>query len=151
MRIGELAKKTATQIETIRYYEKQGLLPEPPRSEGNFREYHALHEERLNFIRQCRSLDMSLDEIRRLLLIKDSPSAECGDVNQLVDDHVQHVEQRIAELQALAQQLHVLRDRCLSAKPAEHCGILQELSSGAVEAAQGGVGHISGVHGVHSK
>lgn len=151
MRIGELAKKTTTQIETIRYYEKQGLLPEPPRSEGNFREYQNLHEERLNFIRQCRSLDMSLDEIRRLLVIKDSPSAECGDVNQLVEDHVQHVEQRIAELQALAQQLHALRDRCLSAKPAEHCGILQELSSGAVDVALAGAGHISGVHGVHSK
>lgn len=151
MRIGDLAKRTGTQVETIRYYEKQGLLPAPPRSEGNFREYQAVHEDRLHFIRQCRSLDMSLDEVRTLLVIKDTPSAECGEANRLMDEHIVHVEKRIKELQELAQQLHALRERCLTAQPADQCGILQELSTAPADVGLANNGHISGSHGVHSK
>lgn len=64
MKIGELAKVTQTQAETIRFYEREGLLTEPPRSNGNYRLYGQEHLERLAFIRHCRSLDMTLDEIR---------------------------------------------------------------------------------------
>lgn len=73
MRIGELAKATDTQVETIRYYEREALLPQPGRTEGNYRVYGPEHVERLSFIRYCRSLDMALDEIRALLRMKDSP------------------------------------------------------------------------------
>lgn len=70
MRIGELAKATDTQVETIRYYEREALLPQPGRTEGNYRVYGPEHVERLSFIRYCRSLDMALDEIRALLRMK---------------------------------------------------------------------------------
>ena len=67
MKIGELARATETVIETIRFYEREGLLPPPARSEGNFRIYETKHVERLQFIRYCRGLDMSLAEARVLL------------------------------------------------------------------------------------
>jgi DNA-binding transcriptional MerR regulator len=73
MKIGELARLVGTNVETIRYYERDGLLPEISRTEGNFRIYGEAHAERLSFIRNCRSLDMTLDEIRVLLRFKDSP------------------------------------------------------------------------------
>ncbi len=73
MKIGELAKSTQTQVETIRYYEREGLLPTTVRSEGNYRIYGPDHAARLSFIRNCRSLDMTLNEIRTLLTFKDAP------------------------------------------------------------------------------
>ena len=85
MKIGELSTASSTHIETIRYYEKEGLLPSPARTAGNLRVYETPHLERLQFIRYCRSLDMSLDEVRVLLRFKDEPSANCGDVNELLD------------------------------------------------------------------
>lgn len=128
MKIGELATATQTQVETIRYYEREGLLPQAPRSEGNYRIYGPDHVERLGFIRHCRSLDMTLDEIRVLLRFKDSPSEDCGDVNALLDEHIGHVAARIRELRALEKQLKALREQCVVAQDAGHCGILSGLS-----------------------
>jgi Cd(II)/Pb(II)-responsive transcriptional regulator len=128
MRIGELAVVTGTKIETIRYYERVGLLASPERTEGNFRIYALAHAERLSFIRHCRSLDMTLDEIRALLHCKDAPTENCGDVNTIVDAHIGHVAARIRELRALEKQLKSLRERCQEARDAAHCGILNELS-----------------------
>ena len=76
MKIGELAKATGTQTETIRYYEREQLLPTAKRTESNYRVYDGSHVERLAFIRHCRSLDMTLDEIRVLLHFKDAPGEE---------------------------------------------------------------------------
>ena len=85
MRIGELAQTSGTPIETIRFYEREGLLPAAARTEGNYRIYTPQHADRLGFIRQCRSLDMTLDEVRVLLRFKDQPLADCGEVNSLLD------------------------------------------------------------------
>ena len=90
MKIGELAKLTDCQVETIRYYEKEGLLPPPARSDGNYRLYTQAHTERLVFIRNCRSLDMTLEEIRSLLGLRDSPQDQCESVNALIDEHIHH-------------------------------------------------------------
>lgn len=128
MKIGELATATQTQVETIRYYEREGLLPQAPRSEGNYRIYGPEHAERLGFIRHCRSLDMTLDEIRVLLRFKDSPSEDCGDVNALLDEHIGHVAARIRELRQLERQLKALREQCVVVQDAGHCGILSGLS-----------------------
>ena len=95
MKIGELAKLTDCPVETIRYYEKEGLLPPPARSEGNYRLYTQAHTERLTFIRNCRSLDMTLEEIRSLLNLRDSPQDQCESVNTLIDEHIHHVKARI--------------------------------------------------------
>ena len=80
MRIGELAASTACQVETIRYYELQQLLPPPARMANNYRVYGPEHVERLTFIRNCRTLDMTLDEIKRLLALRDQPQESCETV-----------------------------------------------------------------------
>lgn len=149
MKIGELAKASATPIETIRYYEREGLLPAPARTEGNFRVYEATHLERLQFIRHCRGLDMSLDEVRVLLRFRDAPQSDCGNVNALLDEHIGHVSARIKELRALERQLKELRQRCSDAASAEGCGILSGLSAAAQEAAPvtpKARGHLRSVH-----
>lgn len=128
IKIGELARRTECQTVTIRYYEKEGLLPEPTRSEGNFRLYREAHLERLQFIRHCRSLDMTLGEIRALLGLRDNPAKDCGEVNVLLDAHIQQVEVRVEALLQLKQHLAALREKCSGARPVEACGILQGLT-----------------------
>ncbi|OCR26930.1 Cd(II)/Pb(II)-responsive transcriptional regulator [Pseudomonas syringae] len=147
MKIGELAKLTDAQVETIRYYEREGLLPPPARSEGNYRLYTQAHVERLTFIRNCRGLDMTLEEIRSLLNLRDSPQDQCQSVNALVDEHIQHVNSRIASLQALQTQLLDLRERCSEGAP-DHCGILDRLEvSGGVATLESEHSHVGRSHG----
>jgi len=150
MKIGELAKLTNTPVETIRFYERENLLPEPERSEGNYRIYSDIHADRLSFIRHCRGLDMTLDEIRALLRLKDSPTESCHEVNELLDEHINHVVQRIQELRKLEKQLKTLRDTCQGGEAAQHCGILNELTeiSKSPPVPLRRKGHI---HGPHSR
>ena len=128
MKIGELARATLTPQETIRFYEREGLLPHAARTEGNYRIYDQQHVQQLTFIRHCRTLDMALDEIRALLRFKASPQQNCAGVNELLDDHIGHVAQRIRELRSLEKQLKLLRHECLEANAAADCGILKGLS-----------------------
>ena len=128
MRIGELARQAGIPVETIRYYEREQLLPEPARTAANYRHYGQPQLERLLFIRQCRALDLSLQEIRALLEVRDNPAGTCLTANQVLDEHIGHVEARIRELQELAHQLHTLRALCLDEHPAAECGILQGLA-----------------------
>ncbi|MDT8894656.1 Cd(II)/Pb(II)-responsive transcriptional regulator [Halomonas sp. I1] len=128
MKIGELATRTGCRVVTIRYYEREGLLPEPARSEANYRLYGEVHAERLAFIRHCRALDMTLDEIRALLACHDDPEGTCHQADILIDEHLMHVKARIAQLQELEDALVVLRARCQGQRPAAECGILDALS-----------------------
>lgn len=127
IRIGELAERTRCEIVTIRYYEKKGLLPKPARSDGNFRLYGDGHVERLQFIRHCRSLDMTLVEIRALLELRDNPKQDCSEVNALLDGHIQELEARVEALLQLKDHLAALRERCAGAGQVDACGILQGL------------------------
>jgi Cd(II)/Pb(II)-responsive transcriptional regulator len=129
LKIGDLSKKTECPVETIRFYEQEGLLPAPARSQSNYRLYGDAHVERLQFIRHCRSLDMTLDEIRNLLRFRDAPEDNCGQVNLLLDQHIEHVTRRIAELQVLHEHLQSLRNQCHSVQAAKDCGILQSLAT----------------------
>lgn len=149
MKIGDLSAASTTPIETIRYYEREGLLPAPARTQGNFRVYETAHLERLQFIRYCRSLDMSLDEVRVLLRFKDAPGDDCGDVNALLDEHIGHVSRRIKELRTLEKQLKELRERCGEARPVDQCGILAGLSEAAQEPGTAAKEHrhLRSVHG----
>ena len=148
MKIGELAATTQTQIETIRYYEREGLLPQAPRSEGNYRIYGPEHVERLAFVRHCRSLDMTLEEIRKLLSFKDAPQSDCGEVNALIDEHIGHVAMRIGELKRLEKQLKTLREQCSRAVDVANCGILNELVQASSPArVRSASAHVSGSHG----
>ena len=142
--IGELARLSGVQVETVRYYEAQKLMPKPGRSQGNYRQYSQAHLERLSFIRHCRSLDMSMDEIRQLLRAKENPSFDCGEVNAVLDRHIAHVAQRLTELRSLKKQLVELRTRCGQGATVEECGILAGLSSQSAPERRG----LSGTHGV---
>ena len=145
MKIGELAKLTECPVETIRYYEKEGLLPPPARTDANYRVYTQAHTERLIFIRNCRSLDMTLEEIRSLLSLRDSHQDQCENVNALIDEHIHHVKARIDGLLALQDQLLDLRQRCGGG---DHCGILQRLEvSGSVAASEAETSHVGRSHG----
>ncbi|MGH8777596.1 Cd(II)/Pb(II)-responsive transcriptional regulator [Paraburkholderia sp.] len=134
MKIGELAKIAHCTTETIRFYEKEGLLPEADRTEANYRSYTAQHVERLRFIRNCRALDMTHDEIRALLRFTDTPAEQCGAINALVDAHIEHVDTRIDELKQLKAQLTALREQCQVERAVENCGIVQGLTDMQVPA-----------------
>ncbi|MBE0958843.1 Cd(II)/Pb(II)-responsive transcriptional regulator, partial [Escherichia coli] len=116
MRIGELGKKADCLVQTVRFYESEGLLPEPARSEGNFRLYDEVHLQRLLFIRRCRAKDITLDESRQLLNLRDRPELGCGEVNALVDAHIAQVRTKMKELRALERELMDLRRSCDSAR-----------------------------------
>ncbi|MEB3754582.1 Cd(II)/Pb(II)-responsive transcriptional regulator [Acinetobacter sp. MD2(2019)] len=127
MKIGELAKHVGCSVETIRYYEHEHLLHKPLRnSQNNYREYDATHLERLHFICRCRSLGMTHEEIRVLLSARES-TRNCQVVNDLVEGHLQHVQKRIEELQALESELNTLRAQCQGIHNTDECGILLEL------------------------
>lgn len=146
MKIGEIAQSTGTPVETIRYYEREGLLSPPARSGANYRVYGAPHAERLAFIRHCRSLDMTLGEIRILLRFRDAPEQNCAGVNALLDEHILHVANRIGELQALEKQLRKLRTHCRKAEAAQHCGILWQLAHAPGARQKGNPAHVAGTH-----
>lgn len=148
MKIGELAQATDTPVETIRFYEKEGLLPTPARTESNYRIYGQAHVERLMFVRHCRSLDMALDEIRALLRFKEAPHENCGGVNELLEEHFGHVAQRIRELRVLEKQLKGLLAQCSTTTAASDCGILKGLSSEAPVRAfrRAATKHVHGTH-----
>jgi Cd(II)/Pb(II)-responsive transcriptional regulator len=131
VKIGELAAATETPIATIRYYEREGLLAAPARTGANYRSYGPGHVQRLAFIRRCRSLDMSLDEVRVLLRFQDQPAPDCGEVNAVLDGHIAHVTQRVRELGRLEKHLRELRARCGSAHSGQACGILEQLNATA--------------------
>lgn len=129
MKIGELANAARCTTETVRFYEREGLLVKANRTEANYRHYDATHLERLRFIRNCRALDMTHEEIRGLLRLKDAPAEDCGAVNTLLDDHIGHVDARIAELLHLKQQLGALRQQCQVKQAVDACGILRGLAA----------------------
>jgi Cd(II)/Pb(II)-responsive transcriptional regulator len=130
MKIGELAKAAGLPVETVRFYEKQGLLRAPARHENNYRRYDEQALQRLRFIGNCRALDMSLEEVRMLLDFIEHPHADCSPVDSLVAEHLGHVRQRMADLRALEKQLELLQSACGHARPQELCGIVLALSSG---------------------
>ncbi|MGL4612953.1 MAG: Cd(II)/Pb(II)-responsive transcriptional regulator [Shewanella sp.] len=129
MKIGELAKHAGCLVETVRYYEKQGLIPEALRDpHNNYRHYSKSHLEKLTFIRRCRALDMSHDEIRTLLLGRSDPNASCTSINQLINEHLIHVQIKLTKLYELEKLLVELQNSCHVAKTTRDCGILQELN-----------------------
>lgn len=148
MKIGELSRTTGCPVETIRYYERAGLLAPPARSDGNYRRYDTTALARLAFIRRCRSLDMSLDEIRTLLALADAERGDCSAADAVIDTHLAHVGERLRELRALQEQLRAIRAACASPGALAACGALRELrqGTGSDQESQHGVSHIVGTH-----
>ncbi|MDL2291372.1 Cd(II)/Pb(II)-responsive transcriptional regulator [Desulfovibrio sp. OttesenSCG-928-F20] len=129
MKIGELAQRGGCKVVTVRYYEKEGLLPKPQRSEGNYRLYDKTDLERLRFIMHCRKHGMNLGEIRRLLAFRDQPQRDCTWVSELIAAHIRNVDEQIASLQHLKFHLEELRHRCAGGHNGTACGIMQSLDS----------------------
>jgi Cd(II)/Pb(II)-responsive transcriptional regulator len=145
LKIGALAARTNCDVATIRYYEQAGLLSTPTRSSGNYRLYGDNHVDRLIFIRHCRSLDMTLEEIRTLLRFCDAPDKNCTGVNALLDEHIDHVALRISELKQLQKKLRDLRRLCGKTQTVKDCGIVRELSTAEPTTARR-TGHMHGAH-----
>ncbi|MGE4302634.1 MAG: helix-turn-helix domain-containing protein [Novosphingobium sp.] len=110
--IGELGKATSTNVETIRYYERIGLLAKPERTSGNYRSYGKAELGRLSFIRRARDLGFPLDRVRALLSLSDDRTRNCAMVDALARDHLAEVERKIADLTALRSELSALLDTC---------------------------------------
>lgn len=112
MKIGQLSKQTDCKIETIRYYERIGLLPEPARSEGGYRLYDESHLKRLSFIRRSRELGFTIEEIRGLLKLVDGGSYTCSDVKAITLEHVGTIRQKIVDLKKLEKTLSSIASQC---------------------------------------
>ena len=133
-RIGEVARQSGVSAANIRYYEKEGLLAPGAREDNSYRLYNANDVHRLRFIRLCRAMDMSLDEVRTLLALDLNRKEDCDAARDTLDGHLQHVRDRLAELQALEADLLALRSRCDGSDT--HCYIIEALHERAD--AQGG-------------
>lgn len=129
IRIGELSQLAGCTVETIRYYEREGLLAKAKRTSGNYRLYDLQHLNLLQFILNCRALGMTLEEIRALILLRAAPARACTEVNELLDEHIKHVRERISELRKLDRTLHSLRAKCQLALSVENCEILKGIGS----------------------
>jgi len=126
--IGALSKLTGVKIETIRYYERQKLLVDPPRTEGGHRCYSQDHLKRLSFIRRSRQLGFSMEEIRELLVMVDGGSYTCGEVKALTVEHAKSVREKINDLEKIETTLLSISARCKGGKIPE-CPIVEALSS----------------------
>ena len=126
MRIGELAKATGTKAETIRYYEREGILPAADRTDSNYRDYSDGHLATLTFVRRARELGFSMAQVRELLALSDHDDKPCEDVDQLVKQQLFEVERKIADLAALRDELAELARSCQSDRIGQ-CRIVESL------------------------
>jgi MerR family mercuric resistance operon transcriptional regulator len=124
--IGVLSKRTGCHVETIRYYERAGLLPTPARSPGGYRLYGADHLKRLAFVRRARALGFSIHEIRALLALADHRKRPCAEARGLAAAHLDDVRAKIASLREMERVLRGTVARCASGK-ASHCPLIDAL------------------------
>ncbi len=127
--IGQLAQATGTRAETIRYYERIGLLPLPGRTGGNYRLYGPSDAERLAFVRRSRDLGFAIEEIRTLLALADQKDRDCGTVDAIAREHLADVERKIADLERLARELRHVIGQCHGGTISE-CRIIEALAPG---------------------
>ena len=125
--IGQLAKKANVNLETIRYYERRGLLLEPPRNKSGHRQYSLEEVKRTEFIKRCQALGFSLKEISELLLLKVIPGTTCGDIKARVETKIADVEKRIVDLEKIREALLRMSSKCIGKGPVGQCPILEEL------------------------
>jgi Cu(I)-responsive transcriptional regulator len=125
--IGELARRTGVKATTIRWYEAEGLLPPPGRSEGGHRQYDADHLRRLGFIRHARELGFAMPAIRALLGLAGKPREDCAAIHALATDQIAAIDSRLRRLQALRAELAEMAQSCQGG-PAGDCRILETLA-----------------------
>ena len=131
MKIGALSKATRTNIETILYYERIGLLPAPHRTDANYRSYGEAHRARLSFVRHSRELGFTIEQIRSLLDLSDNPDRDCAEADRIATAHLVHVEAKIAQLSALRTELANIIGRCRGGLAAD-CRVIEALGNHAL-------------------
>jgi MerR family mercuric resistance operon transcriptional regulator len=125
--IGRLAKHTGTNVETIRYYERLGLWPVPPRTAGGYRLYGTEHLKRLNFVRRARVLGFSIEEVRTLLRLADERKRPCAEVRVVAGAHLADVRAKLADLKAMERVLKETVARCADRGTGTHCPLIDAL------------------------
>lgn len=125
--IGQLAKKANVNLETIRYYERRGLIPEPPRNDSGYRQYSLEALSRTRFIKRAQALGFSLKEIDELLSLRIEPGATCGDVKARVEDKITDIDEKIADLDQMREALLKMARQCTDRGPIDMCPILEIL------------------------
>jgi DNA-binding transcriptional MerR regulator len=125
--IGELARRTGCKVQTIRYYEQIGLMPEAARTLGNQRIYGQAHSDRLAFIRHSRELGFPLDAIRQLLTLADDPHQPCATADRIAQEQLVEVQNRIARLEALKVELERMVEQCRHGTIG-HCRVIEVLA-----------------------
>ena len=126
MAIGALAKQAGTNVETVRFYERVGLLAAPTRSAGGYRQYQTQHVERLSFVRRARALGFSIDEIRTLLRLVDERERPCAGARVVAEKHLRDVHAKIADLEAMERVLKDTVARCARGR-GTHCPLIDAL------------------------
>ena len=125
--IGQLAKKARVNLETIRYYERRGLVPEPPRNKSGHRVYSQEAVKRTGFIKRCQAHGFSLKEVSELLALRVGPDTTCGDVKARVERKITDIEKRIEDLEKIKEALLRMSGKCVLNEPVGECPILEEL------------------------
>jgi DNA-binding transcriptional MerR regulator len=119
MRIGEVARRVGLATSAIRFYEDEGLIPQPQRTESGYRDYDPAVVERIEFIRAGQAVGLTLRELHKVLQIRDAGDSPCRHVTELLDARIGEVDHRIRELRSLRRDLTVLRERAVDVDPAE--------------------------------
>jgi len=127
MKIGELSRATGTKVETIRFYEAEGLIPRPARTSGNYRDYARAHLDRLSFIRRSRDLGFSLDQVRTLLRLADDGDAPCAEVDAITAANIAEIDRKLEDLGSLRKELVRRLDIC-SGSTISDCRIIEALA-----------------------
>lgn len=125
--IGDLARRTGVKVETIRYYERIGMLPEPQRTPANYRAYHAAHLAQLSFIRRARDLGFALEQVKALLALSRDARRPCAEVDEIASAHLREIDDKINDLQALRRELREVVGRCRNGAAISECRIIDAL------------------------
>ena len=131
LRIGQLAEQCGVSVETLRFYEKEGLLSEPPRSANGYRLYNSEAQATVGFIIKAKSLGFSLKDIAELISLKSTKEQHtCGEIKAIAENKLQTIEEKIQQLNQLHQALQAISDSCAGGEqPASECTILEALET----------------------
>ena len=125
--IGKVARSAGVGVETVRFYEREGLIEEPPRRESGYRQYPEATVSRIRFIRRAKELGFSLKEIKELLSLRASPRSRCADVRRRAEAKIADIEQKVQTLQRMKKALVELTAACRGRAPVTDCPILAAL------------------------
>lgn len=131
--IGDIAKRAGVHVETLRYYERRGLVAEPPRTPSNYRAYPAATVRRVRFIKRAQELGFSLDEIAELLSLRAAPKARCRDVRHRAETKLEDIDRKLRDLRRMKKALSALVAQCTGHGPVTDCPILDAIDEEAAE------------------